>query len=83
MKEFKNLKVPEQTHEALSFRAETLGMKIFVLADALLHIGLKMSDTEIQAAVVNARQLSTRQPSTDTTQERPPDQSPVRGPSDG
>jgi hypothetical protein len=82
MTEFKNLKVPEQTHELLSSRAESLGVKIFVLADALLRTGLTLSDREIQDAVVNARQPPVTPPTTDTTRERPPDQSPARGPSD-
>lgn len=82
MTEFKNLKVPEQTHELLSSRAETLGIKKFVLADALLRTGLTLSDREIQDAVVNARQLAVTLLSTDTTPERPPDQSSIRGPSD-
>lgn len=74
MTEFKNLKVPEQTHETLSSRAETLGIKKFVLADALLRVGLTLSDREIQDAVVNARQPPVKQHSIDTTPERPPDQ---------
>ena len=82
MKEFKNLKVPEQTHEMLSSRAEALGMKIFVLADALLRASLTLSDQEIQETVVNARQPPVKQPKADTTQARPPDQSPAREPSD-
>lgn len=73
MPEFKNLKVPEQTHETLSSRAESLGMKIFVLADALLRIGLTLSDQEIQAAVVNARQLTITPPKDDTNQAPTPE----------
>jgi hypothetical protein len=82
MTEFKNLKVPEQTHGMLISRAESLGMKKFVLADALLRIGLNLSDQEIQAAVVSARQPSITPPSTGTSLEQPPDQSTTRGPSD-
>lgn len=66
MPEFKNLKVPERTHEKLDSRAEALGLKLYVLADALLCTGLSLSDREIQDAVVNARQLTLKPRSTDT-----------------
>lgn len=69
MSEFKNVKVPNQTHELMVLRAKALGLKKFVLADALIKNGLAMSDEAIQKAVVNA-QLT--QPSTDTTQARKP-----------
>lgn len=69
MTELKNLKVPIQTHEALSKKAKSLGMKMFVLADALLLVGLKMKDSELQKAVVNA-QLTQQKES--TTEEFPP-----------
>lgn len=75
MTEFKNLKVPEQTHGMLVSRAEALGMKKFVLADVLLRIGLTLSDHEIQAAVVNARQPTIKPPRDSTTPELPPEQS--------
>lgn len=72
MTETKNLKVPFQTHEKLRKRAKALGMKQFVLADALLLVGLQMSDRQLQAAVVNA-QLT--QPTTSTSEEpQPPKQ---------
>lgn len=78
MPEFKNLKVPERTHETLDLRAEALGLKLYVLADALLRTGLALSDREIQDAVVNARQPKLKQQSTDTNpaptpvQQKPP-----------
>ena len=74
MPEFKNLKVPEQTHERLDLRAEALGLKLYVLADALLCTGLSLSDREIQDAVVNARQLTLKPRSTDTNQAQTPAQ---------
>lgn len=55
MTENKNLKVPSETHEMLRKRAKALGVKQFVLADALLLVGLKMKDSEIQHAVVEAQ----------------------------
>lgn len=55
MTETKNLKVPFQTHEALKRRAKALGVKQFVMADALLLVGLQMTDRQIQNAVVNAQ----------------------------
>ena len=72
MPEFKNLKVPERTHETLDLRAEALGLKLYVLADALLCTGLSLTDREIQEAVVNARQLKVRPRSTDTNPAQPP-----------
>ena len=72
MTETKNLKVPIQTHEKLRKRAKALGVKQFVLADALLLVGLQMTDRAIQTAVVNA-QLT--QPTESTSQE-PPQQKP-------
>jgi len=63
MTEFKNVKVPIQTHELMVLRAKALGMKKFVLADVLLQVGLRLSDSEIQQAVVNA-QLKQRQDDT-------------------
>lgn len=77
MREFKNLKVPERTHEKLDLRAEALGLKLYVLADALLCTGLALSDREIQDAVVNARQVKLKQPSTDTNPAPPPAQQPL------
>lgn len=55
MTEHKNLKLPIQTHELLRRRAKALGMKQFVLADALIVVGLQMNDRQIAAAVVNAQ----------------------------
>jgi hypothetical protein len=66
MTELKNLKVPFQTHEMLRKRAKALGMKQFVLADALLLVGLKLNDAAIQRAVA-AAQLT--QPTASTTPE--------------
>lgn len=55
MDEFKNLKVPFQAHERLVSRANALGMKKYVLAEALILIGLTCTDRELQDAVVNAQ----------------------------
>jgi hypothetical protein len=72
MTESKNLKVPFQTHEKLRKRAKALGVKVFVLTDALLQVGLTMTDRQIQTAVVNA-QLT--QPLESTSEEpQPPKQ---------
>ena len=68
--EFKNLKVPESTHEKLVSRANALGMKKFVIADALLLAGLGLTDQEIQEAVVNA-QRGIMPPTANTTQAIP------------
>lgn len=57
MDENKNLKVPFVTHDALKKRANALGVKQFVLADALLIVGLQMSDSDIQKAVVETQLL--------------------------
>lgn len=69
MTESKNLKVPFQTHEKLRKRAKALGMKQFVLADTLLLVGLQMTDSAIQAAVVNAQLM---QPTANTSEEPQP-----------
>lgn len=69
MTEIKNLKVPFQTHEMLRKRAKALGVKQFVLADALLLVGLRMKDAEIQQEVVNAQLV--KQPTASTTEEQP------------
>jgi hypothetical protein len=63
MPEFKNVKVPRHTHEKLVSRANALGVKKFVLADALLTVGLALPDSEIQKAVADSQQnLSTLPP---------------------
>ena len=67
MNEHKNLKVPPETHAKLAARAKTLGMKKFVLADALLLAGLEKDNAAIQAAVVNA-QLRQQQASTSSAE---------------
>ena len=82
MAEFKNLKVPEQTHKLLVSRANALGMKYYVLADALLSVGLEMSDQALQETVVNARQLTIKPPKVDTTLEPKPLQSSLPASSD-
>jgi hypothetical protein len=69
MSEFKNLKVSERTHKALVLRANSLGMKVYALADALLSQGLKMGATAINKAVAETQQL--RPPEPDTSQEQP------------
>lgn len=66
MSDFKNLKVPTKTHEKLAARAKALGMKHFVLADALLLVGLEKDNAALQRDVVNT-QLTP--PEADTTQE--------------
>lgn len=68
MSENKNLKVPFHTHELLRKKARSLGMKQFVLADALLLVGLQMSDSQILRAVAGA-QLTQQ---SDCTSEEPP-----------
>ncbi len=55
MAEFKNLKLPIQTHAKIVSRANALGMKKYVLAEILISLGLQYSDREIQEAVVNAQ----------------------------
>jgi hypothetical protein len=66
MTDQKNIKVPPETHELLRKRAKALGMKQFVLADALLLHGLELCDLELQKAVVNSQ---LKRPTDDTTQE--------------
>jgi hypothetical protein len=58
MTEFKNLKVPIRTHEKVVSRANALGIKKYCLVEALLLLGLKSSDLEIQEAVVAAQLLT-------------------------
>ena len=70
MTETKNLKVPIQTHEMLKKRANALGVKHYVMAEAILLLGLKLTDREIQEAVVNAQLM---QQTTNTTSEAPPE----------
>lgn len=67
MTENKNLKVPFHTHEMLRKRAKALGVKQFVLVDALLLVGLKMTNSEIQQAVVQAQLI--KPPEANTTEE--------------
>lgn len=55
MTDFKNLKVPTQTHEKLAARAKALGMKKFVLAEALLLAGLEKDNAALQDDVVQAQ----------------------------
>jgi hypothetical protein len=73
MSDFKNLKVAFQIHEMLNKRRKVLGVKQQALTEALLLVGLRMSDAEIHKAVV-ASQLIT-QP-TDSTSPEPQPQTP-------
>lgn len=82
MAEFKNLKVPEQTHKLLVSRADALGMKYYVLADALLSIGLQLNDQALHETVVNTRQLAIKPPKVDTNQVPTPAQSSLPSSSD-
>lgn len=70
MSEFKNLKVPKRTHDLLVSRAESLGMKVYTLANALLVSGLLLNTTAIQQAVADAQQDKATQPGANTTQAR-------------
>jgi hypothetical protein len=67
MTDFKNLKIPAHTHEMLVSRAKSLGMKYYVLADALILAGLEEPNEIVQRHVVSAQQPT--QPTTDTTKE--------------
>lgn len=60
MTEAKNLKVAEEIHERLTRRRKLLGVKQQTLTEALLLEGLKLTDSEIQQAVVRS-QLITQQ----------------------
>jgi alkanesulfonate monooxygenase SsuD/methylene tetrahydromethanopterin reductase-like flavin-dependent oxidoreductase (luciferase family) len=64
--DFKNLKIPQETHAALAKRADALGMKIYTLADALLIEGLKKNGPAIREAVANAQQSEVTPPEADT-----------------
>lgn len=68
MTEFKNLKVPKETHERLVSKADRMGMKVYTLADALLQAGLKMNATALQQAIAEAQQEVTP-PEGSTTRE--------------
>jgi hypothetical protein len=67
MSEFKNLKIPNHTHEMLVRRADELGMKVYTLADALLLEGLKKSATAIAKTVAEVQQDSVKPPAAGTT----------------
>jgi alkanesulfonate monooxygenase SsuD/methylene tetrahydromethanopterin reductase-like flavin-dependent oxidoreductase (luciferase family) len=73
MSDFKNLKVPKHTHEALVRRADEMGMKVYTLADALLLDGLKKSATTIARVVADTQQEEVTPPaaSTNPAQKRP------------
>lgn len=66
---FKNIKVPERTHEMLVLRAKSLGMKTYVLAEVLIDAGLELTNENVQLRVVAAQQLTP--PKADTTPELP------------
>lgn len=72
MTEFKNLKVPKETHDLLNSRAKRLGMKVYALADALLLEGLKKQDPALGGAVVEVPQ-EVRPPAASTSQEPQPE----------
>lgn len=69
MTEFKNLKVPKETHDKLVSRAKSLGMKVYTLADALLLDGLKKESPALGGAVVEPQQV--KQPEASTSLEPP------------
>lgn len=75
MADNKNVKVPVETHQLLISRAKALGMKYYVLADALLSTGLQMSDQALHETVVNTRQLTVKRQKVDTSQEQKQPQS--------
>lgn len=66
MSDFKNLKVPKHTHEALVKRADELGMKVYTLADALLLDGLKKNATAVAKAVAETQHIEVTPPATNT-----------------
>jgi hypothetical protein len=70
MTEPKNLKVSFQVHEMMNRRRKVLGVKQQTLTDALLLQGLKMSNEEIQKAVVN---LQLTLPTESTNEEPQPE----------
>ena len=72
MTEIKNLKIPAETHKLLVSRAKSLGMKYYVLADALILAGLEESNESVQRHVVSAQQAKPQ--TTDTRPELPEEQ---------
>jgi hypothetical protein len=72
MTEFKNLKVPKETHDLLNSRAKRLGMKVYALADALLLEGLKKENPALGGAVVESQQ-EVKRPEASTSQEPIPE----------
>jgi hypothetical protein len=68
MDDRKNLKVSPWIHQMLVDRAKTLGMKYYVLADAIIEKGLREEDPVLQTAVASL-QRSVKQQTTNTSQE--------------
>lgn len=66
----KNLKVSPWIHALLVKRAKRLGVKYYVLADAIIEKGLHETDPVLQNAVVGLQQ-DVMQPITNTSQEPP------------
>jgi hypothetical protein len=66
MRDFKNLKLPERTHELLVLRANALGMKVYTLADTLLLAGLKLNN-EATLRLVAEEQQGLTQPAGSTS----------------
>lgn len=56
MSELKNLKILPQTHARLKAKADRLGMNVYRLADALLHMALSQNDNIIHAAILQLSQ---------------------------
>lgn len=78
MSELKNLKVSEETHLALTTRAKRLGMKIHLLAEAMLIAGLRQADRKLLDEVMQLQEAR-------TIQDAPPgsSQSPGHGKANG
>jgi hypothetical protein len=64
LSEFKNLKVPKDTHELLVLRAKSLGIKAYVLADTMLKIALEIGDAELQRRVAFEQQTTPQKENT-------------------
>ena len=77
MNEFKNLKVPRETHDLLTTRAKRLGMKVYTLADAILLASLQKDDpalrevvAKVQLSVANTQSMLPE----DHTNQEPPEE---------
>lgn len=70
MDDRKNLKVSPWIHEMLVNRAKILGVKHYVLADAIIEKGLREEDPVLQNDVASLQRSVTQQ-TTNTSQEPP------------